>query len=231
MASRCFFRVILDPNEAYFAEEIVAFTFHSGFAVSQKRKSIKSMHAAIRDRIPSAKILEVSSKAEDLLGVSLSAFNLPLNYCGKRTTVEAAFQGSKVFQNSGPYRDLLDVPSWDAKKDPRMTANGLATGYLDGHDNFHALGIDTRFYDMLYLTALSQNQKLLEALSLYDTFTDIEFNKTKLGLQKGKSFNTQARACAISVGIYRRAGLESLLNQIETWSKPIRLPEASPTLF
>jgi hypothetical protein len=189
------------------------------------------MHSAIKERFPSAKILEVSSKSEDLLGVSLSAFNLAFNYCGKRTTVETAFQGSKVFQNSGPYRDLLEVPSWEAKKDPRLTSNGLATGYLDEYDIFHTLGTDTKFYDMLYLNALSQNQILIEDLSIYDTFTDIEFNKTKLGLQTGKSFNTQARACAIAAGIYRKAGLQGILNQIKKWSEPIEPPQESPTLF
>lgn len=209
----------------------MSFDFHKGFAVSQKRRSIHSMHTAIKELNPSAKILEVSTKSEDLLGVALSAFNLPLTYCGKRTSVEAAFQGSKVFQESGPYRDLLSLPAWETKKDPRLTANGLATGYLDGDNNFHALGLDTKFYDTLYLTALSQNLKLLEELRLYDTFTDIEFNKTKLGLQKGKSFNTQARACAIAVGIYRQAGLEGILNQIKIWSRTTEVFESSPTLF
>ncbi len=231
MASRCFFRAIDDVDQIYFAENIVTFEFHSGFAVSQKRRSIQSMHAAIKELFPSAEILEVSTKAEDLLGVSLSAFNLPLTYCGKLSTVEAAFQGSKVYQNSGPYRDLIDLPSWEAKKDPRLTAHGLAIGYRDGNENFHALGLDTKFYDMLYLSALSQNPKLLEVLSHFDTFTDIEFNKTKLGLQKGKSFNTQARACAIAVGIYRQAGFEGILNQIKMWSTPTDPYESSPTLF
>lgn len=231
MASRCFYRVTDAVDQAFFAEDLAAFEFHSGFALSQKRHSIQNLHAAIKELFPSAKILEVSTKAEELLGVSLSAFNLPLNYCGKLTTVEAAFQGSKVFQNSGPYRDMLNMPAWEAKKDPRMKANGLAIGYLDGSNKFHSLGSDTKFYDMLYLSALSQNQTLLEELNLFDTFTDIEFNKTKLGLQKGKSFNTQARACAIAIGIYRQQGVDGILNQIEMWSRPTEPSESSPTLF
>jgi hypothetical protein len=214
-----------------YLEQTTDFAFHNGFSIAQKRRSINSLHGSIRELFPSAKILEASSKSENPLGVSLSAFNLAIIYCGKRTSVESAFQGSKVFNNSGPFRELLDLAAWDAKKDPRLGNQGLTTGYLDQNGAFHPLGTDTHFYDMLYLRALSQNPELLKELSLFDTFTDIEFNKTKLGLQKAKSFNTQARACAIAVTIFRHGGLEGLKDQIEVWSKPIDLSEASPTLF
>lgn len=232
MARRCFYRAIdLENSPDLCLEQTTDFTFHNGFSIDQKGRSINSMHLSIQECFPNAKILEVSSKSENPLGISLSAFNLAITFCGKRTSVEAAFQGSKVFNNSGPFRDLLDLAAWDAKKDPRLVNHGLATGYLDQNGAFHPLGTDTHFYDMLYLRALSQNPELLKELGLFDTFTDIEFNKTKLGLQKAKSFNTQARSCAIAVTIFRQAGLEGLIHQIETWSKPITLSEASPTLF
>lgn len=231
MAKRCFFRIAESNDDYSFLEQVVEFKFHNGFSSEQKKRSIESMHSAIQENSPLSKILEVSSKSDSLLGVSLSAFNLQLNYGSIKTSVEAAFQGSKVFENAGPFRDLLRMPPWQAKGDPRLKSQGLATGYLDPFDVFHPLGLNSSFYDMLYLSALSENPELLMQMSEFDTFTDIEFNKTKIGLQPGKSFNTQARACAIAATLYRREGLPGVQGRIDRLSSPTTEMFSNPTLF
>lgn len=54
----------------------VEFKWVAGMAVTQKQKSIRSLHeAAVKRNI--AQVLEISSKSENPLGVKLSAFNLP----------------------------------------------------------------------------------------------------------------------------------------------------------
>ena len=55
-------------------------------------------------------LLEVSTKSEVVLGQRLSAFNLKAksDMIGE-IPLECAFQGSKVFENGGPYTDPLFV--------------------------------------------------------------------------------------------------------------------------
>ena len=55
------------------------FDWFPGFAVSQKQKSIESLHTAILKTDTHAKPLEISTKSTEPLGVSLSAFHLRLN--------------------------------------------------------------------------------------------------------------------------------------------------------
>lgn len=102
-----------------------SFEWFPGFSASQKRKSIDSLHRAILQASPAARPLEVSTKGGEPLGVRLSAFQLRLD--GR--TLENIFQSSKVFQDGGPYPDLLDVPPRDAKRDPRLRASGPLTAF------------------------------------------------------------------------------------------------------
>src|SRR6266545_2909145 len=90
----------------YVQEVWLEFQWFPGFARSQARKSIASLQEAARQR-SLAPVLEVSSKSEDPLGVSLSAFNLTLRIGGsRRMSVESAYQGSKVFEKGGPFHEL-----------------------------------------------------------------------------------------------------------------------------
>ena len=102
----------------------VEFRWFPGMAVSQKQKSIDSLHAAARALPGIGNILEVSSKSRQELGVALSAFNLSFTTVKHQRTysVECAFQGSKVFERGGPYVDILDMTSREAKKDEHETA-------------------------------------------------------------------------------------------------------------
>ena len=65
--------------------------------MSQAKKSIRNLHAEAVKQIGLTKILEVSTRSEEVLGISLSAFNLPFE--DKSFSVESAYQSSKVFEN------------------------------------------------------------------------------------------------------------------------------------
>ena len=52
------------------------FTWNGGFALSQKQKNITALHQAFCRRFPERKVLEISSKSLQELGVKLSAFHL-----------------------------------------------------------------------------------------------------------------------------------------------------------
>lgn len=187
--------------------KMIDFQYHSGFAVVQKQKSIASLHEAIRNTQNITQILEISSKSELELGVALSAFNLMMIDKKKHQTfsVECAFQSSKVFENGGPFLDLLNVTSREAKKDERLKTSGQLK-------KFSFYGIDwaleplTAFYDWLYINALNFNSDYHEELLKYDAFTDIEFNPEK-------SINCQAYSIAMFMSLKRRGLLSEIKNQ------------------
>ena len=41
--------VFLTSGEKYYVEKIIEYKYYSGFAVSQKQKSIRSLHSAIKE--------------------------------------------------------------------------------------------------------------------------------------------------------------------------------------
>ena len=198
-------RPIFLPYKEYpfIRELIIEFEWYPGFAKSQAQKSIASQHrAAIAKGI--SRILEISSKSFDPLGISLSAFNLkvtPKN--GPGMTVECAFQGSKVFQYSGPYHDLYKVSSIEAKKDPRIRNSGDLVAFNFHGESFPITPV-TAFYDWIYMTALSQNPKLSKDLLNFEAFSDIAFNPQK-------SLNCQARAAALFVALNMCGEIEKAL--------------------
>lgn len=180
---------------------MVPFTWHAGLAVSQKQKSIASLHEAAHER-GIAPVLEVSTKSVDPLGASLSAFNLALFHpvAGRRVSVECAFQAGKVFQEGGPYLDLLAMTPRDAKRDPRLRGSGLLSGFRLGGDDW-PLEPQTAFYDWLYINALLQKPELAGAIRAHLAFTDIEFNPQQ-------SINCQAYSVALCVALASRGLLD-----------------------
>jgi hypothetical protein len=190
---------------SFVREKPVEFRWHAGLAVSQKQKSIAELHASAKVALGIERILEISSKSPDALGIALSAFNLKLDCGDRRVPVEVAFQSSKVFLGGGPYLDLLDATPREAKADARLKQSGrLRTFIFQGTE--WPLQPATVFYDWLYLSALAQNPQLAEPLAEYQAFTDIEFNPEK-------SINCQARSAALYVGL-RQEGMfdEALLS-------------------
>ncbi len=167
--------------------EMISFEWFPGFAISQKQRSIESLHGAIRKAYIGAKPLEISTKSKENIGNKLSAFDLRLN----DHTLENIFQSSKVFENGGPYLDLLEVPPRDAKRDERLRNSGSLKAFCYQNETF-PLEPKTVFYDFIYIAAAkrSLSAEEIREITNYNFFTDIEFNPAK-------SINTQARSAAL----------------------------------
>ena len=195
MAVRPIFVVSLDND--YSKRENIEFEFFSGFSDKQKVRSITSLHQEYLKKNIGKKILEISSKSQEELGVKLSAFNLMIKTKnGKEFSVESAFQASKVFEKGGPYKDLLNQPSIKAKKDERLRNSGQIIAFQIGGKTFETEP-KTYFYNWLYINALHLHGELTEQLIEYDAFTDIAFNPQK-------SINCQAEAAAIYVSLAKQ---------------------------
>lgn len=178
----------------------VEFTFNAGFAPSQKRKNVEAIHRGFKLREPSCRMLEISTKSCNELGVNLSAFVMKkwVDSLGESVTVENLYHGGKKFSNGGPYTDLYSVHPRQAKRDPRLVSSGALCSFVYEGREFPRTPV-TSFYDWLYISALVENKELARDVVNYDAFTDIEFIPNK-------SVNCQARATAIYVGMCR-AGL------------------------
>lgn len=184
------------------------FIWFPGLSISQKQKSIKSLHDAAIMKGFCNNPLDVSSKSPISLGVELSAFNLSVynKKLNKKITVESAFQSSKVFTKGGPYKDLLYASSLAAKKDHRLINSGTLTGFIF-FNNSWPINPRTLFYDWLYINILHKNQQLVSKLDKFDAFSDIEFNPKK-------SINCQAYSVALYQSLKSRKLLDySLKNK------------------
>ena len=197
------------PAWAYQGGQVVRcgfeFTWHGGFAVSQKQKNIDALHQAIRDRFREP-ALEISTKSREELGRRMSAFVLKLD----GVPLECVFQGGKVFAQGGPYTDLLAATPREAKRDPRLHTSGALTAFRYQGRQW-PLEPKTAFYDYLYvkaaLAAFPAGE--LAALDRYVWFTDIEFNPQK-------SINSQARSAALLKAVLFD-GAEEALHSPEAW--------------
>lgn len=173
----------------------IEFKWHPGFAKSQLQKSVASLHAAAEKLNQISPILEISSKSTSHLGVSLSAFNLSLKIQdGKQMSVECAHQGSKVFENGGPYHELYSVSSLKAKTDERLHNSGNLVAFNFCGEDFPTEP-KTAFYDWLYMMALYEKKRdFVKELEVFQGFSDIIFNPNR-------SINCQARAAALFVSL------------------------------
>lgn len=182
------------------------FKWNPGFAPVQKKKNVVALHNAAKEKgvFP---LLEVSSKSEEVLGQRLSAFSLKIETKIGFISIESAFQGSKVFEHGGPFTDLYEKDSREAKKDDRIKNSGRLK-------SFNYFGMEwplipkTAFYDWLYLSALKPYQEYLKKLFEFKGFTDIEFNPEK-------SINCQARTCALLVSLLKLDALDHALSSQE----------------
>lgn len=201
-----------DTQRACVKEAEVDFTWHPGLSRQQKQKSIRALHDAAKRKFGLKRILEISSKSELQIGRDLSAFNLCTTVGNNiETSVECAFQGSKVFSGGGPYADLYYVSALDAKRDARLKSSGELMSF---HVNGRSWPLEplTLFYDWLYLNALRSNKALANKILNFDGFTDIEFNPKK-------SINCQARSAALYVQLYKTHILRDVLKSQNTFTR------------
>ena len=204
MAERPIF--IAENSKPYYRIMMASFAWNGGFAKTQSQKNIRAMHEEYFKFHPEGKILEISSKSEQDLGVKLSAFNLMIFVpsIGKRVPLECVFQAGKVFAEGGPYTDLLERSPKDAKRDERLKTSGTIIGFVFEGVTYPSEP-KTAFYDWMYYKALQSNPALSEALLGYEAFTDIAFNPER-------SLNCQAQTAAKLVGIINAGELHYLDN-------------------
>ena len=200
---------IAKTDEVGVEKKQVTFDWYTGFSVAEKQKSIRSLHENA-SKMGYDNLLEISSKSPDDIGVKLSAFSLKLK--GKRGLyifMESVFQGSKVFEHGGPYVDLYTKSPVEAKKDNRLKTSGNLVGFRFKNKDF-SIKPRTLFYDWLYINILYNNKELLEKLSLYRGFTDIEFNPQKL-------INCQAYSAALLLSLIKNNLVEVALNSVDSF--------------
>lgn len=191
---------------------MIDFEFFTGFSLSQKQKSIQSLHNSIIRTFPERKILEISSKSLDEIGRQASAFNLNVILkSGKKFSVEQIFQGSKKFRRSGSQLHLIDqMTSKELKKYIGKVHQVDELVSFECFGQVFPLKPQTYFYNWLYINTLHQNQLLANQIIKYDTFTDIEFNPKR-------SINCQAEACSIYVYLYKSNLLDYALSSKENF--------------
>jgi hypothetical protein len=195
MAKRIIYLPNLEMQNALYREELVDFDWVPGMAISQAKKSVRNLHTVAKEQLGISRILEISTRSELELGLSLSAFNLSILHENRMTSVESLYQSSKVFQNGGPFTDLISASSMHAKQDPRLKDSGSLTGfYFKGQA--WPLTTSPNFYDYLYISALLSNKMHL-AIADFQAFSDIAFSQSSIKYKKGKSYNCQARSAAI----------------------------------
>ncbi|MFV2948996.1 DarT1-associated NADAR antitoxin family protein [Pseudomonas japonica] len=204
MAERPVFTPALD-SEYLVKTTFVTFNWFPGFSVSQKQRSIASLHENISEKLKIDSILEISSKSLTEEGVKASAFNLMIETkkYNRKFSVECAFQASKVFEHGGPFVDILDKTSREAKKDERLKNSGRLKEFRF-YQNTWPLEPKTLFYDWLYINALSNNESIADSIIKYKCFTDIEFNHER-------SINCQAYSAALYVALSDKGLLEKAL--------------------
>jgi hypothetical protein len=196
-------------------EQNIEFDWHMGMSAEVRKRSIHSLHQEAKKQ-GFNKILEASSKSEQQIGIQLSAFFLKniTNY-----PVENLFQSSKVFENGGPYRDLLTVTPREAKQDSRLKESGKMIKFSFNNEDF-PLEPKSLFYDWLYLNVLfsDRNSALREELfdSHFDAFSDIEFNPNK-------SFSCQARTLALCVSLYENESVKDFIQDPIGFSQEFEL--------
>ena len=185
------------------------FTWSPGLSFAQKQRNVRALHTSIWRDFPTCKLLEVSSKSTEPLGVCLSAFNLSFQKDSNYISVEAIFQASKVFEKAGPFPEFYG-------KDPRFVRDyirSLDAGKLVGFEidgERWELHPTRAFYDWVYISVLSKNPQLSAAVYKYDCFTDIEFNPQK-------SLNCQAYAVALYLSMRHAGVLNGALKDKESF--------------
>lgn len=210
MAKRSVF--VCRDEYPFFKEIAVVFDWFPGMALSQNRKSQISLHKNFQSRYPEHKVLEISSASLYSLGASLSAMNLTKTTSQGVTSVESAFQSSKIFGKGdlqvGPFPEYLFLPGRECKRLVKEASKGNVCYryHFDGMDFYAPEYHISLFYDYLYFNALleDENSAVAEALidGGYTAFTDLAT----------LSLNCQARSAAIFVSLMRNGMADEVRN-------------------
>ena len=195
----------------FFEEVGVQFYYFQGFALCQKRKNQIGLHESFSEAYPERKVLEISSASLYSLGAALSALNLKKRTQAGVTTVESAFQSSRIYGENdeiGPFPELLFYPSKECKKLVVEQSCGLPNRHFrfDGMDFYSPDHFRSLFFDFVYLNALceEENKPVVDRLLTegYSAFSDLAT----------KSLNNQARSCAIFVSLVKNGLIDEVRN-------------------
>lgn len=203
--------VFISKSSYPFFEEVrVNIDWFGGFALSQKRKCQIGLHQNFLAAYPDMKVLEISSASTLSLGAKLSAMNLSKRTSRGITTVESAFQASRIYKNEvekiGPFPEYMFLPGRECKKLVKEASNGwISKEYCFDGMTFYAPAYHiSLFYDFLYLNALlePENQEIREQLLSegFNAFSDLAT----------KSLNCQARSAAIFVGLVQAGRIDDV---------------------
>jgi hypothetical protein len=156
----------------------------------------------------------------------MSAFHMSVPTKGYgRIKLELAFQGSKVFENGGPFTDLYrkgEKEIGEAKRDPRLKESGALIGFRFEEFDF-PLEPKTVFYDWLYCSFMSEYRDWARKLYDYAGFTDIEFNPHR-------SINCQARSAALFLSLLKRGELDKVLQSPSAFIQALSNSQYRPHL-
>jgi len=202
MATRPVF-IPVEEGSRLVMERNFDFNWAPGFAEVQKKKNVHALHEAAR-RGGVQELLEISTKSDDEVGRRLSAFSLKLPIGGRKIPLESAYQSAKVFRNSGPFLELMEMSPREAKRFVRENARGDLIGFRLNEVEY-PLAPKNAFYDWLYIRSLVDHSDWISENVRFSGFTDIEFNPQK-------QVNCQARAFAEFLSLQRRSLLEKAAN-------------------
>jgi len=221
MAERPIF--VPNPDSDDLVKEVfLQLAWSPGFALVQKERNINALHKAA-EAAGYKNILEVSTKSEHKRGQHLSAFHLKVRTKALgEVPLESVFQGSKVFEDGGPYVDLYEMEPKDAKKDLRLRESGKLIGF-DFEGNEWPLEPKTAFYDWLYAGSLYPHCEWIKKLSFHDGFSDIEFNPSR-------SINCQARSIALFLSLMKRKELDDAIQSPAAFLKRLKDSSYRPQL-
>ena len=208
----------------YYEEILVNLDWFGGYALSQRRKNELGLHLNFNYAYPDLRFLEVSSASLCQIGQSLSAMNLSKRTSQGCTCVESAFQSSRIYYDGGvqigPFPEYLFLPGRRSKKLVKIASEGhhsFEYSFEGKHfftPNFHP----SLFYDFIYISALLEDENKQVTSQLlseeYSAFSDLAT----------KSLNTQARSCAIFVGLHKAGKLE-MARSVQSFLELFRVRE------
>ncbi len=158
--------ILLRPSEAIRPERSskisieMQFAFFIGFVVSQKQKSVRSFHDSFKKAFP-VEVLEISTESTEELVACLSTFNLTTDMGDREISLECALQGSKCFENGGPYKDIYEMTPLEAKKDPHLKKSDNLIGF-ELHGTHFSNEPKDFFCNWIYSKALFEHKRVFE---------------------------------------------------------------------
>lgn len=184
-------------------EHEVDFQWAPGQSVEQKKVNISKLHAAAKHRNLDP-LLEVSLESPVALGVRVASSNLAVNDDKAfLVPLPAAYHGSKVFTEGGPYADLYVKSEQEIAADSRLVDSGKLAGF-----RFSGLewGVKsgTMFYDWLTVKAIHRNPNLGREIRRFMGFTDIvcRMNDDQV---------CHARSCALYVALVEKKLIDAVI--------------------